>query len=225
MKHDRMEVLSATIAQGVIPVFNHPDTEICIAIIRACIAGGARCIEFTNRSEFAVHTFLEVSRYLAGREPEVILGAGSVVDSATAGFYIAGGAIFVVGPNFNVDIARTCNRRKIAYVPGCGSVSEISDAEEMGCEIVKVFPGSSVGGPEFVKAILAPMPWTKIMPTGGVEATEASLRAWFDAGVVACGIGSSLISNALVDQRDYAGITERVRKTLDIVKTIRNAHP
>jgi len=220
MIRDRMTVLSAMVEQGVIPVFYHPDAEICTKVVQACANGGAKCIEFTNRGEFAAHTFLDVARQVANKD--VIMGVGSVVDAPTAGLYIANGANFVVGPVLNADVAKVCNRRKIPYSPGCGSASEISYAEELGCEIVKVFPGGSVGGPEFVKSVLGPMPWTKIMPTGGVEATEESLRAWFGAGVVAVGIGSNLITKKLVDARDYAGIEARVRDTVALIRKIRD---
>ena len=216
-----MAVLAAMIEQGVIPVFYHPDTEVCINVIRACSNGGAKCIEFTNRGDFAAETFLEVTRHFAKADTSVIMGVGSVVDAPTAGVYIANGAKFVVGPILNADVAKVCNRRKIPYSPGCGSASEISYAEELGCEIVKVFPGSSVGGPEFVKAVLGPMPWTKIMPTGGVEATEESLKAWFGAGIVAAGIGSNLITKKLLDAGDYAGIEKKVRETVALIKKIR----
>jgi 2-dehydro-3-deoxyphosphogluconate aldolase/(4S)-4-hydroxy-2-oxoglutarate aldolase len=165
--------------------------------------------------------FLEVTRHFAKADPSVIMGVGSVVDAPTAGIYIANGARFVVGPLLNADVARVCNRRGIPYSPGCGSASEIGYAQELGCEIVKVFPGSSVGGPDFVKSVMAPMPWTRIMPTGGVEASEQSLRAWFGAGIVACGIGGNLVTKQLLDAKDYKGIEDKVRTTVQLVKTIK----
>jgi 2-dehydro-3-deoxyphosphogluconate aldolase/(4S)-4-hydroxy-2-oxoglutarate aldolase len=218
---DRMAVLSAIMEQGVIPVFYHPDVEVCRKVIQACANGGAKCIEFTNRGDFASHVFYEVARHFAKADPSVIMGVGSIVDVPTAGIYMANGARFVVGPALNPDVAKVCNRRKIPYSPGCGSVSEIGFAEELGCEIVKVFPGSSVGGPEFVKSVLGPCPWTRIMPTGGVEPTEESLRKWFGAGIVAAGIGSNLITKALLDASDYAGIEKRVAETVQLIKRIR----
>ena len=221
MTVDRMTVLSAMIDQGVIPVFYHPDVDVCQKVIQACANGGAKCIEFTNRGEFAAHVFFEVTRHFAKADPSVIMGVGSIVDAPTAGVFIANGAKFVVGPLTNPDVAKLCNRRKIAYSPGCGSASEIGYAEELGCEIVKVFPGDSVGGPAFVKAMLGPCPWTKIMPTGGVDATEESLRAWFGAGIVAAGIGSNLITKKLLDTKDYEGIEKKVRETVALIKTIR----
>jgi 2-dehydro-3-deoxyphosphogluconate aldolase/(4S)-4-hydroxy-2-oxoglutarate aldolase len=221
MAKDRMAVLMAMMEQGVIPVFYHPDVEVCTNVIQACANGGAKCIEFTNRGEFAAHVFLDVTRHFAKADPSVIMGVGSVVDAPTAGIFIANGAKFVVGPLTNPDIAKLCNRRKIPYSPGCGSASEISYAEELGCEIVKIFPGSSVGGPEFVKAVLGPMPWTRLMPTGGVDPTEESLRAWFGAGIVAAGIGSKLITSELLKAKDYVGIEQKVRDTIALIKKIR----
>lgn len=221
MSHDRMSVLSAMMDQGVIPVFYHPDVEVCKQVIQACANGGAKCIEFTNRGDFAAQVFLDVARHFAKADASVIMGVGSVVDAPTAGIYIANGAKFVVGPLLNPDVAKVCNRRKIPYSPGCGTMSEIGFAEELGCEIVKIFPGGLVGGPEFVKSVLAPCPWTRIMPTGGVDASEDSLRKWFGAGVVCVGIGSNLITKALLDAKDYAGIETKVRDTIALIRSIR----
>jgi 2-dehydro-3-deoxyphosphogluconate aldolase/(4S)-4-hydroxy-2-oxoglutarate aldolase len=208
--------------QGVIPVFYHPDVETCVNVIQACANGGAKCIEFTNRGDFAAHVFLDVARHFAKADPSVIMGVGSIVDAPTAGIYIANGAKFVVGPILNADVAKVCNRRMIPYSPGCGSASEISYAQELGCEIVKVFPGESVGGPTFVKNVLGPMPWTRIMPTGGVDPDEKSLREWFGAGIVAAGMGSKLITNDLLKAGDWKGIEARVRKTVDLISSIRS---
>ena len=218
---DRMAVLTAMMEQGVIPVFYHPDVEVCINVIQACANGGAKCIEFTNRGDFASHVFYDVTRHFAKADPSVIMGVGSVVDAPTAGIYIANGARFVVGPVLNPDVAKVCNRRKIPYSPGCGSASEIGAAEELGVEIVKIFPGTQVGGPEFVKAVLGPMPWTRIMPTGGVDPTEESLSKWFGAGIVAAGIGSKLITSDRLKAKDYAGIEQNVRETIALIKKIR----
>ena len=218
---DRMAVLAAMMEQGVIPVFYHPDAEVCINVIQACANGGAKCIEFTNRGDFASHVFYDVTRHFAKADPSVIMGVGSVVDAPTAGIYIANGARFVVGPVLNPDVAKVCNRRKIPYSPGCGSASEIGAAEELGVEIVKIFPGTQVGGPEFVKAVLGPMPWSRIMPTGGVDPTEESLTKWFGAGIVAAGIGSKLITADRLKAKDYAGIEQNVRETIALIKKIR----
>lgn len=217
----RLDVLNTMLDLGLIPVFYHKDVEAAKQIVAACAAGGARVIEFTNRGDFAYHVFTELSRHFAQTDPQVILGVGSIVDAPTAAMYIASGANFVVGPILNAEVARLCNRRKIAYSPGCGSASEIAEAEELGVEIVKVFPGSSVGGPGFVKAMLGPCPWTRIMPTGGVEATKESISAWFKAGVACVGMGSNLITKEAVAAGDFDAITRNVAQALAWIKEVR----
>lgn len=218
---DRMAVLAAMMEQAIIPVFYDQDLEVCRNVIQACANGGAKCVEFTNRGDFAASVFLDLARHFAVADPSVILGVGSVVDAPTAGLYVANGAKFVVGPLLNAEVARLCNRRGIPYSPGCGSATEIGDAQELGCEIVKVFPGASVGGPDFVRSVMGPMPWTRIMPTGGVEPTEESLRQWFGAGIVACGVGSNLITKDLLRRKDYAGIEAKVRDAIELGRRIR----
>jgi len=221
MLKNRMAVLQALETQGVVPVFYHPDVEICKNVIQACADGGAPCIEFTNRGDFAANVFYEVTKHFASADPRVIMGVGSIVDAPTAGLYIANGAKFMVSPIVNADVAKLCNRRMIPYSPGCGSATEISYAQELGCEIVKVFPGSSVGGPDFIKAVMGPMPWTKIMPTGGVDPDEASIKKWFGAGIVAAGMGSKLITQEALDAKDYAGISKKVRETVELIAKVR----
>jgi 2-dehydro-3-deoxyphosphogluconate aldolase/(4S)-4-hydroxy-2-oxoglutarate aldolase len=217
----RLKVLNKMIETGMVPVFYTGDIEVAKKVAAAILAGGCPFLEFTNRGDHAWEVFSELDRYCARELPEMILGVGSVVDAGTASLYINCGANFVVGPVLNAEVARACNRRKIPYSPGCGSASEISQAEELGCEIVKMFPGAEVGGPKFVKGVRGPCPWTSIMPTGGVESTEASLRAWFDAGVSCVGMGSNLITKELLAARDYAGITAKVKDTLALIAKIR----
>lgn len=220
-RFDRLSVLNAMIETGLVPVFFEPDVEVARRIAAACAAGGTRVIEFTNRGDYAADTFLQLSRLCARDLPQVVLGAGTVLDSPTAALYIAYGAHFVVGPSLVPDVARLCNRRKIAYIPGCATMTEIGEAEELGMEIVKIFPGSTLGGPSFVKAALAPSPWTRLMPTGGVEASEESIRAWFTAGVACVGMGSNLIRKDLVAAGDFEGITSLVAQTLGWIREVR----
>lgn len=221
----RLEVLNIIMETGLIPVFYHPDVEVAKKIVAACVAGGARVAEFTNRGNFAAQVFTELSQYFAKADPKVILGVGSIVDAPTAALYISSGANFVVGPILNPEVARLCNRRKISYSPGCGSASEIAEAEELGVEIVKVFPGDSVGGPEFVKSILGPCPWTRIMPTGGVNDTRESIAAWFKAGVAAIGIGSNLIKKEWLAAGNYDAISERTAQVLAWIRETRGEMP
>ena len=220
-QYDRMAVLNAIFDAGIVPVFYNKDPETTIRIVEACARGGARCVEFTNRGDLAHHVFTEAVRHVMVNKLDVIMGVGSIVDAPTAALYIANGANFVVGPLLNEEVARLCNRRKIAYSPGCGSVTEIGQAEELGVEIVKVFPGSEVGGPAFVKSVLGPCPWTRIMPTGGVDATRESLESWVKAGVAAVGAGSKLITKELVDAKDWDGLTEKVAQSVQWIKEIR----
>lgn len=217
----RLKVLNTMIETGMVPVFYSPNFEVAREVAGACLAGGCRLLEFTNRGDHAWEVFNELEKYCSRELPEMILGVGSVVDPGTASLYINCGANFVVGPVLNPEVARACNRRKIPYSPGCGSASEISQAEELGCEIVKVFPGKEVGGPSFVKAVKGPCPWVSIMPTGGVEPTEASLKAWFDAGVSCVGMGSNLITKDLLKAGDYKGMAAQVRATLDLIRKLR----
>jgi 2-dehydro-3-deoxyphosphogluconate aldolase/(4S)-4-hydroxy-2-oxoglutarate aldolase len=220
-RFSRLKVLNTIIQSGLVPIFYNPDVKAAQNIAKACAAGGARVVEFTNRGDFAPEVFKELSQLLAQKEPDIIAGVGSVMDAPTAALYIAYGANFVVSPVLNAEVAKLCNRRKVAYMPGCGTVSEISLAEELGVEIVKIFPGSAVGGPGFVKAVQGPCPWTRIMPTGGVEPTEANLRAWFEAGAACVGMGSKLIRKDLVSAGDWTGISDLVEQTLNLIQEIR----
>jgi 2-dehydro-3-deoxyphosphogluconate aldolase/(4S)-4-hydroxy-2-oxoglutarate aldolase len=221
MRHDRLNVLTALQTQGVVPVFYHPDYEVCVEVIRACARGGAKAIEFTNRGDFAWDVFTQLSKAFAKTDPDIILGVGSVLDAPTAALYLASGARFVISPCLVPEVAQACNRRMVAYSPGCGSVRDISEAHALGCEIVKLFPGSSVGGPEFVKAVMGPMPWAKIMPTGGVDPDEASIQKWFSAGIVAAGMGSKLITNDAIANKDWTGIEAKVRETVQTIARVR----
>ena len=224
-RYSRLNVLNTVLELGLVPVFYNPDLETAKQIVAACRAGGARVVEFTNRGDFAFQVYTELAQHVAQAEPDVILGVGSVVDAPTAALYIAAGANFVVGPVLNPDAARLCNRRKVAYMPGCGSASEISQAEELGVEIVKVFPGAAVGGPGFVKAVSGPCPWTRIMPTGGVDATIDSIRAWFGAGAACVGMGSRLVTKELVAAGDWDAISKKAAQVLGWIKDARDGTP
>ncbi|MBN2215241.1 MAG: bifunctional 4-hydroxy-2-oxoglutarate aldolase/2-dehydro-3-deoxy-phosphogluconate aldolase [Bacteroidales bacterium] len=221
-RFSRIQVALAMKETGMVPVFYHPDPAICKKVIKACYDGGIRVFEFTNRGDFAHEIFSELNKYAISELPDLIMGVGSVIDQGTASLYIQLGANFIVSPLLNEEMARICNRRKISWSPGCGSVSEISRAEELGAEVVKIFPGSEVGGPKFVSALLGPMPWSSIMPTGGVEPTEENLGAWFRAGVHCVGMGSKLITKDIIQNSDYALLTNRVKDAIKIIKSVKS---
>src|SRR5690606_41223070 len=134
-----------------------PDAEVCAQVIRACARGGARAVEFTNRGDFAWETFNALSKDFAQTDPDIILGVGSILDAPTAALYLASGARFVISPCLVPEVAQVCNRRQVAYSPGCGPVRDISEAQERGCEIGKLVPGAPVGAPGLVKGGLARM--------------------------------------------------------------------
>lgn len=217
----RIDVALKMKETGVVPVFYHKDLEVCKEILKACYAGGARVFEFTNRGDYAHEVFGELNKFAAKETPEMILGIGSVIDAGTTSLYIQLGANFVVSPILNADMAKVCNRRKIAWSPGCGSLTEISYAEELGAEVVKIFPGSQVGGPSFVAAVKGPFSWSSIMPTGGVEPTEENMKGWFDAGVHCVGMGSKLFVKDANGNFDYAAIETKVKETLAIAQKLR----
>ena len=206
---------------GVIPVFYHADFEVAKGIVKACAEGGAKIIEFTNRGDFAPEVFGQLEKFVRKELPDVILGVGSIIDPYTAAIYISNGANFLVGPVTNIEVAKLCNSRKIPYSPGCGTATEIATAHELGCEIVKVFPGEEVGGPDFIKSIRGPMPWATLMPTGGVLPTKESLTAWFESGAGCVGMGSNLITKDFVDKRDFAGIRKNVTNCIELIRDIR----
>ncbi|MEM9326388.1 MAG: bifunctional 4-hydroxy-2-oxoglutarate aldolase/2-dehydro-3-deoxy-phosphogluconate aldolase [Bacteroidota bacterium] len=222
MRYSRIEVAIAMKETGMVPVFYHPDLDVCKNVLKACHAGGVRAFEFTNRGDFAHEIFSELSKYVRDELPELMLGVGSVVDAGTASIYIQCGTSFVVSPVLNEEMARVCNRRKVLWSPGCGSLSEISHAEELGAEVVKIFPGSSVGGPGFVKAVKGPCPWTSIMPTGGVKPTEENLKDWFDAGVHCVGMGSQLFTKDLIQSDKHQELVDKISATLAIIQRLRS---
>lgn len=219
-KFSRIDVVLSMRQTGLVPVFYHPNLEVCQQVIKACYQGGVRVFEFTNRGDFAHETFGALVKWAASELPDLILGAGTVFDSGSTSLYLQLGANFIVSPVVKEDMAQTCNRRKVLWAPGCATLTEISKAEELGAEIVKVFPGF-VLGPEFVKAAKAPMPWTSIMPTGGVEPTRESLTAWFNAGVTCVGIGSQLFPKKVLDEKNYSKITSIVAEAISIIAELK----
>ena len=208
-------------ATGMVPVFYHADIEVTKKVMAACYEGGVRVFEFTNRGEFAHEIFAQLSKFAAQHCPDMILGAGSVVDAGTASLYLQLGANFIVGPLFNAEVARVCNRRLVPYVPGCGTVTEIGTAQEAGCDVCKIFPAGEVGGPAFVKNIKAPMPWSMLMVTGGVDPSADNISAWMKAGVTCVGMGSKLFSKEVIAAQEWQKITEKCKEVLAVVAQYR----
>lgn len=217
----RIEVALKMKETGMVPVFYHKDINICKQVVKACYDGGVRVFEFTNRGDFAHEVFGDLSKWAAKEAPEMILGVGSVIDSSTAALYIQLGSNFIVSPVIDEETAKLCNRRKIAWSPGCGSVTEINKAHELGAEVVKVFPGSSVGGPDFIAGVKGPMPWASIMPTGGVSPDEANLKAWFKAGVHCVGMGSQLFPKDVIENGNFDAITDKCIDALKVISKLK----
>ncbi len=217
----RTDVILEMKNTGIVPLFFNPDPGICFEVAKACYQGGLRIFELTNRGDFAHEIFAWLNKKLISECPGMIVGAGSVIDAPTAALYMQLGANFVVSPTLHKEIAEICNLRKVLWIPGCGSATEISDAEKLGAEIVKIFPASQLGGPGFVRAVRGPRPWTSLMPSGGVEPAAENLNAWFDAGVHCVGMGSKLITKDILKNRDFGLLEEKVKKVVGIVKNIK----
>lgn len=219
-RFDKLAVLQKIGATGMVPVFYHKDLEVAKQVVKACYEGGVRAFEFTNRGDFAHEIFGSLVKWAAVECPELALGIGSVVDAPTAALYLQLGACFVVGPLFNPEIATVCNRRLVPYCPGCGTVSEIGSAQEVGCDLTKLFPGD-VCGPNMVKGLMAPCPWSKIMVTGGVSPDRENLEKWFKAGVFCVGMGSKLFPKEQIQAGEWASITRKCRECLEVIAELK----
>lgn len=204
---------------GMIPVFYNGDAEKAAAVLRACYEGGVRVFEFTNRGEKAREVFPKLMEE-AESLPGLILGVGSISFARDAWKFINMGANFVVGPQYVPSVRCVCRLRGIPYVPGCGTVSEVGRAQRAGCGICKVFPGD-VLGPSFVKGLMAPMPWSRIMVTGGVKPEEENLRGWFGAGACCVGMGSNLFPKDAVEASDWTRIADLCRGSLETIEKVR----
>lgn len=220
-KFSKSEVFQAMKSTGMVPVFFNNDLEICKQVIKACYQGGVRAFEFTNRGDFAHELFGSLIKWADKECPEMVLGAGTVIDPATATLYMQLGANFIVGPNFVSEIATVCNRRLVPYSPGCGSVTEISNAQAMGCDVTKVFPAGNVGGPSFVKNVLGPLRWSNIMVTGAVSPDKENLTEWIKSGVFCVGMGSKLFPKDVIASENWQAITDKCVEALGYIREAR----
>jgi len=217
----RIDVALKMRESGAIPLYYNPDIEVMKEVISACYRGGMKIFEFTNRGDLAHELFAELVKWSRVEMPDLILGVGTVVEAGTCSLYIQLGAKFIVSPLLNEEMARVCNRRKVLWMPGCATASEINKAEELGAEIVKLFPGPTVGGAKFMKAYLGPCPWSNIMPSGGVSPTRENLNEWFDAGAFCVGMGSQLITGEIISNKDYKKLEETARFAMDIISKLK----
>ncbi|WDT67875.1 bifunctional 4-hydroxy-2-oxoglutarate aldolase/2-dehydro-3-deoxy-phosphogluconate aldolase [Cloacibacterium sp. TD35] len=217
MRFNKIQVISKMAETGMVPVFYHKDLETAKKVVKACYDGGVRVFEFTNRGDFAHEIFTELVKHFATECPDLILGIGSVVDAGTASLYLQLGANFIVGPYFNAEIAKVCNRRLVPYTPGAGSVTEIGNVQEAGCDVVKIFPAGNVGGPSFVKNVKGPLPWSLLMVTGAVEPTQENLTAWIKAGVTCVGMGSNLFPEEDIHSENWQKITDRCKNAFSYI--------
>jgi 2-dehydro-3-deoxyphosphogluconate aldolase / (4S)-4-hydroxy-2-oxoglutarate aldolase len=220
-RFSRIEVALTMQETGMVPVFYHADPKTAQKVLSACYKAGLRVFEFTNRDDFAHEVFNELTRYARKELPDMKMGIGSVIDPGTTALYLQLGADFIVSPSLNEEMAKICNRRKVMWIPGCSTASEISKAEELGAEIVKIFPAAQVGGPAFVKAIKGPCPWTSVMPTGGISPDEENLKSWFNAGATCVGMSSKLIPKNWVEAGDYDKIEGKINETLKLVQLLK----
>jgi len=213
--HSRLDVWNALLSSGLVATLPADDADATLAGARGLLTGGARLIELLHRGDTAYETWRAVVPKLQRERPEAIVGVGSIVDAPTAALYLAQGADFVVGPGLVEEVARLCHRRKVAWLPGCGSVSEIGRAEELGAEVVKLFPASAFDGPEFLRSLRGPQPWSRVMPTGNaVPHDESAITRWIAAGACALGMGPALAEPRLLAARDEAGVATRTRAVL-----------
>ena len=219
-QYSRIQVINKMMELRMVPLFYNSDFQVAKNILQACYNGGARLIEFTNRGDFAIEVFSKLIKFASKELPGMIVGIGSVSDSAAASQYMLLGANFVVTPVLREDIAIVCNRRKVLWIPGCGSLTEIAKAEEMGCEFIKLFPGN-IYGPNFIKSIKAPQPWSSIMPTGGVSIEQSNLLGWFKAGADCVGLGSKLISEEILINQDFKKLEKNVLDTIQFIQKIK----
>lgn len=219
-KYSRLMTVTSLIQTGLVPLFYHDHVDESARAIRALLDGGVRCVEFTNRGDRAYDTFEKLAMHFRDDE-RLILGVGTILDPATAALYLQLGANFIVSPIFDPEIAKLCNRRMVAHIPGTATTTEIIQAQEMGAEICKIFPGEQLGGPGFIKAVRGPLPWARLMPTGGVSPTRDNIQGWIEAGAVAVGMGSNLINADVFKNGTYDHVRDTVIDVLGWISAAR----
>ncbi len=204
---------------GLIPVFNHADIEVSKQVLDACYAAGIRVFEFTNRGENALAVFERLAEH-AGQYTDLYLGIGTIFNATDAQGFLSVGAQFIVSPALVPEVAHFANKQELLWVPGCGTVTEIYQAVQLGAKVIKAFPGN-VLGPGFIKSVKAVYPKLPIMPTGGVKPTEDNLGSWFSAGVFCVGMGSQLFKKEIIASGEFDTLSHAVSDALQIIKRLK----
>ncbi|MBN7816698.1 beta/alpha barrel domain-containing protein [Algoriphagus pacificus] len=204
---------------GVMPIFFNPDESKCLKMLEMAYEGGVRVIEMVDRGAEAKSIFPAI-RKAADQMPDLYLGVGTIYHPAQAEVFLDMGAEFIVAPVMNPKLGEYCKNLDIPWIPGCGSVSEVFFAQELGAELVKIYPANILGA-EFVKAVHAVLPNIELIPTGGVEPTAESLSYWFDSGVCCVGMGSQLFRKDLIQKGDFEKIKEMIQTTMDLIDSIK----
>jgi 2-dehydro-3-deoxyphosphogluconate aldolase/(4S)-4-hydroxy-2-oxoglutarate aldolase len=215
------DILATIRRQGLVPLFYHDDSDVCVSVTKALYNGGVRILEFTNRGTNALSNFVRLRRLVNEELPGMYLGIGTIKNSKDAGEFIDAGADFIVCPIIDREIANLVQKSGLLWVPGCLTATEIAQAENAGAKLVKLFPGSLVG-PSYITAIKEIFPDLLFMPTGGVDMTRESISSWFAAGAVAVGMGSKLITKKILEESSFQLLTTASNDALAIVQSIKN---
>jgi len=210
----KLKVLQKIVDSGLVAVVRAESSEQAARIAEACAEGGVAAIEITFTVPSAVNVISALAQRFA--TDEILIGAGTVLDPETARVATLSGAQFVVSPSLNPETARLCNRYQVPYIPGAGTLKEVIEGMECGADIVKVFPGETLG-PAFVKAVRGPLPRAPLMPTGGVSLENVG--EWIQAGCVAVGVGGSLTAGAKMS--DFQSISEMSRQFVARIRQAR----
>ncbi len=215
------QILSLIPQQGILPLYFYKDTIVSVEVLRALYAAGIRAVEYTNRGEAALTNFREMRKVCDAELKGMYLGIGTIKNGPMAQQFIDEGTDYIICPGLVESVAAVADKNNMLWVPGCMTPSEIIQAETLGAKMIKLFPGNILG-PGFLSAIREIFPGLLFMPTGGVELDKENISGWFKAGVCAVGMGSKLITKALLEAKDYTQITSATKQVLEIIKSIKS---
>ena len=220
MKDNRTELLKLISDQGILPLYYYKDSEVSLEVLRALYRAGIRTVEYTNRGENALQNFKNMRKVSDSEFIGMYLGVGTIKDLQMAQTFMDAGADYIISPGLVPAIAEVANKRNLLWIPGCMTPTEILQAEKLGANIIKLFPGNLLGT-SFLTAVKDLFPDLMFMPTGGVDLDRDNIAGWFKAGVCCVGMGSKLISNMLLEQKDYLQIEKLTKQAMEIVKSVR----